>query len=527
MNITGKLILFITLFINVFSEVTLKVLDLNGVVLKQAGIGVPFLLKVEVESGANDNIKPEIEGLNNPDINSQYEGTSSTITNIGGHVNVSRSFRYILRIDKEGSYKIGPAKIYVQGGFLESNVVNVKVSEAPVSKNAKSAIDASLTISTDKKDFYLGEKVTFNLELKAAADLNIVGISEPDFKDFRVFDFEGPVQESFFEKNQKFLIYKWTYTIYPKKSGQLVIPSINAVLRVPEKEDSFFLSSFFHVKKETISSNSLVFNVKELPAGEFDSVGKFSKFSLSLDKNILDQGGAALLKVSVEGDGNIADLDLDIKKLPSELRVYKSNNKIFDNTKEFEFVLQGVEPGEFEIPAQTFKYFNPEKKIAESLKTSPLKIKINPSKIVNQEKEYSKIDEDGLNTIVNYSFNRRTIFINHVLFFILLSLPFLILLLFKIFKLIKSTRKYKLSKLQSELNTVQDIYSVFLELASIKFNKKVSSITKQDLENLSKNEGWNLFLDKMIYFKFSKSEINQVEFIDEAKKWFNLIKKSL
>lgn len=527
MNITGKLILFITLFFNLFSQVNLKLLDLNGVILKQAGIGVPFVLKVEVEVGANDNIKPEIEGLDNPDINFKYEGTSSTITNIGGQVNVSRSFRYIVRIDKEGVYKFGPAKVYVQGGYLESDAVNIKVGEIPISKYAKSAVEANLNISTDKKDIYLGEKVKFSLELKAASDLNIIGISEPDFKDFRVSNFEGPSQETVFEKTQEFVIYKWSYTIYPKKSGSLIIPSINAALRIPEKKYSFFLSAFFNSKRENISSNSLVFNVKDIPGGTFDSVGKYSKFNINVDKNILDQGGAALLKLSVEGNGNLEDLDLDIKNLPDELRIYKSQSKIFDNTKEFEFVLQGISFGEYTIPSQVFKYFNPEKEDFETLKTKSLKIKINSLVTVNKQEKYSKIDEDGLNTIVEYKHSKKDCFVDHLLFLILLMMPVIGLLIVKIFKLIKSTRKYKLSKLRSELADLKNIYSVYLNLAAIKFNKKVSSITKQDLENLYQNKNWNLFLDKLIYFKFSSFDLNEDDFLDEAKKWFNLIEKTL
>ena len=508
-----------------FSQAYIKLLDMNGVRLKQAGVGVPFILKIDIESGANDNLKPEIEGLDNPNITVKYDGTSSTITNIAGQVSVERSFKYYVRIDSEGTYKIGPAKLYVQGDVLESNVVDIKVGSSQISKK-QSNKKIDLNISVDNLNPYQGQKIDFTLNLKGAGQLNIVGISEPDLNNFNISNVEGPFQETTFEKGERILHYRWHYSIYPKNSGKLVIPSVSVILKVPDEDSQSFFSSFFNsYKKETLYSNSVVLNVKKLPKGKFDAIGNFTKFSAKLDKNNLNKGDAALVKIEISGDADLTSLDFDLKSVPENLKAYKSNSKIEGNTKIFEFILQGLKEGEYIIPAQNFRYFDPIYEKSDILKTKQLKIIFNKSKdLIKEEK---KLDDDGLYSIVDYEYSyRRPFYLPQFIFFLLLFVPLFFSLFLYIFRLFKNSRKYKLLLLKKNLNH-SELYKVFVELAALKLNISKNKIDKKDLENLLKDSKWHVFIENLSEYKFSnRSEKSDIKLKEEAEYWFNILEKS-
>src|SRR3990167_2390599 len=507
-----------------FSQAYIKLLDMNGVRLKQAGVGVPFILKVDIESGANDNAKPEIEGLDNPNIAVKYDGTSSTITNIAGQVSVERSFKYYLRIDSEGTYRIGPAKLYVQGDVLESNAIDIKVGASQLSKQ-QSNKKVDLNISVDNLNPYQGQKIDFTLNLKGAGQLNIVGISEPDLKNFNISNVEGPFQETTFEKGERILHYRWHYSIYPKISGKLVIPSLSVVLKVPDEDSQSFFSSFFNsYKKETLYSNSIVLNVKKLPKGNFDAIGNFTNFSAKLDKKSLDKGDAALVKVIISGDADLTSLDFDLKNIPENLKAYKSNNKIEGDTKIFEFILQGLKEGEYTIPAQSFKYFDPISEKSGLLKTKQLKIIFNKSKNLKEEK---KVDEDGLYSIVDYGYYyNEPFYLSKFIFFLLLFLPLMFPLFLYIFARFRNSKKYKLSLLKEKLNN-SELYKVFVELAALKLNKVKNKVDKKDLENLYSDNKWLTFIQKLSEYKFSNIvEKSSIKLKEEAEYWFNILEKS-
>ncbi|OGB83929.1 hypothetical protein A3F66_02175 [candidate division TM6 bacterium RIFCSPHIGHO2_12_FULL_32_22] len=539
MNIIGKIfIILLTNFACLLSQAHLAILDLNGVAIKQAGVGVPFVLKVDIERGANDNTKPEIEGLKNKNITSKYEGTSSTITNIAGQVTVERSFKYILRIDTEGTYQLGPAKLYVQGDVLESNVVSVKVGPEQITKRKQNSNTAELKIEVDKLNPFQGEKVNFKLVLKGYGQPNIVGISDPELKNFNIEKVEGPFENSFYEKDQKVFTLVWDYTIYPNKTGKIIIPSVSVVLKIPDQNDNSIFSAFFNsFKKETVSSNSLILDVRKLPKGNFDAVGTFTNFEIKLDKHKLEQGNAALLKFVLTGEANLSNIDLDIKNVPQELKVYKSNSEIYGNAKTFEFVVQGIKPGEYIIPAQSFGYFDPHSEIFNTLKTKNKKIKITESKLDSYKNQISDTKKAGLDTAIdadaslileNNLVYHEPIKLPNILFFICLIFPGLISLGLFFYSKFKNSKNYKLFVLKKRLD-FGDIHLVFIEIASIKLNKNMSQVSIQDLQNLIDDKNWQSFVNKIIAMNYDGALQNKKrdeQLIQEAKYWVSVIEKS-
>ena len=134
-----RLNLFATMFLifnhHTFCEINLKISDLDGSQINEVGIGVPFLLKVELINEDNNSTLQKIAGLDCNDITHSYNGTNTMITSINGKVNISKIYSYTLTINKEDEFVFGPEIIGTQGTKTSSNTATIKVSSSVQNQN--------------------------------------------------------------------------------------------------------------------------------------------------------------------------------------------------------------------------------------------------------------------------------------------------------------------------------------------------------------------------------------------------------
>lgn len=102
-----------------------------------------------------------------------------------------------------------------------------------------------------------------------------------------------------------------------------------------------------------------------------------------------------VLTIDIEGSGNLQTVALSPLAMPPSLKYYDSNSTIIQPQhadelpkKRFEFIVQGMQCGDCEIPEQLFTYFDVEKNGYVTLRTSPINVSIMPG-VVSLKKEIS------------------------------------------------------------------------------------------------------------------------------------------
>src|SRR5437660_1604292 len=101
-------------------SITISIHDPNGAPLSQAVVGVPFNVQVTIVADELKGQAPVVAGLKSFQVDNY--GLQSTIhSSINGVSSTKKIFGYLVRIDKEGSYKLGPASIMIDNKKVISN----------------------------------------------------------------------------------------------------------------------------------------------------------------------------------------------------------------------------------------------------------------------------------------------------------------------------------------------------------------------------------------------------------------------
>ncbi|MDP6908483.1 MAG: BatD family protein, partial [Flavobacteriales bacterium] len=359
----------------------------------QVQVGQRFQVTWSLNTKGSNFIAPEISDF-------QVLGGPNQSTNmqwINGSMTQSISYSYVLRATKEGTFKIGPAKIKVGNGIVKSNELTVRVLKgaATSSGSTKSAAGKSQTkksSGTSGEDLYARVEVNkrkVDLGEKIIADLKIYSrVSIVNFDDWKMPTFEG-----FWSKetttNQQIqlenevingVMYQTglikRVVLYPQKSGEITIDPMELTVIVRERTsgrsrsmfDQFFGGGYQDYKRP-IKSNSVKIKVKPLPSGKpADFSGLTGKFNLkaTLDRSETVSNEAINLKVTVSGDGNLYQLRPLKLDFPPDIEVFdpktSDNIKVASNgisgSRTFEYVLIPRYAGEFEIGPFSFSYFD-------------------------------------------------------------------------------------------------------------------------------------------------------------------------
>lgn len=326
--------------------------------------------------------------------------SSQSVQIINGQTTSSSSvdYAYIYVASKEGEYTIPAATIRVGGKTLTADAQKFRVlpadkvasqtgSSVSVTDRSSQAVDRPIgkddifvRVILNKNSAYENEAVECTLKLytKYEAITSFSASSTPTYEGFLVEDVEVKSElnalENYNGQNYRTAILR-KYILYPQKSGKLTVTSgsydivVQQLERIPQ---GFFNYTRTIEKPVKLREYTSTINVKPLPqpapAGYSGAVGEFTvKGELSTTK--LKTGEAATLTYSVTGTGNVKFLKDPDPQLPSEFECYppahsvnarvSGANMTGTMTSEFTFVPQY--PGEFQIPAYDFVYFQPSK----------------------------------------------------------------------------------------------------------------------------------------------------------------------
>ena len=349
----GKIFLLLIIPICIYANVSL-----NAPNSFYQGDNVEFSLSASGKDIKIPDIK-DIEGFM-----VQSLGTS-TQTNI---INGVRSDKLVK------NYAFKPTKDVIIPAFeitIDGKVEKTQAQKIVMQKVEKTVSnDYDLTISVDKKEAYVGESIHLTLLFKYKKDLNIIGL-----------EFEKPTFESFWVKELKandnlpidnnYTYQKLEYLLFPQKSGKLTIEplKIEAVTTQSGYRSSFFVTA--PTQRTKVYSNKIALDVKALPQN-VKLIGDFS-IDATIDKDTLKEGEAVSYKVTIQGRGNVDDID--------EVKLTIPDATIYENPSEKKYDIQnslygGVPTKSFTIPKITLQYFDKETKTVKTIQTKSFDINV-------------------------------------------------------------------------------------------------------------------------------------------------------
>lgn len=394
---------------------------------------VPILhAKVEVKASINaDKIGRDdillftfaIYGVQNPprphiqfsgDFNVRNTSISFQSTTINGVHTVATSYLYYLSPKRTGSLKIPPVSYQYRGEVFNTSGLEVEVVEGSVAKTPPrrrrswslfddedlsspfdgfrkrdQVVDIRLRSEVSKKTVRLGEQIIYRVFL---ITLNNVVEASPlkgeTFPGFWQEWFPVPRSVTPETKNIDGKLYR-VYEIrkaalFPNKTGEVTIPSIQFQIGYQDTSDSFFSMT------KKVLRDTPIHRIQVLPLPsqvDTGSVGDF-QFMLTADRKEMDINDILTIKMVISGKGNIKTVEIPELTGTDYYKVYPS--KISRKTNFQQDYLAGVveaeipvsfkKSGLIQFPAVTFSFFHPESGTVKSLKSTPLMVKVTGKK---------------------------------------------------------------------------------------------------------------------------------------------------
>ena len=432
--------------------------------LSKNRLGLNERLRVTFKMNKNgDNFQP-------PSFNgfTLVGGPNQSVSNsyVNGVRSFSKSYSYFLTPNRKGSIEIGQASIEIDGEVYKTSPKRVEVTEAvskpnsPESK-ANAIVDQNLHLVAEISNQrpYLNQSVNIIYKLYFSSEISISNVNEvemPKYSDF--WSTLLPIPKLEIKrgeyKGQPYNYVVWRKAVlYPQKTGKLSIEplTLNVSVDVPTNRRDFFGNRVYQKTPKVVTAGKRILNVKELPIDNkpknfTGAVGQFD-FSVDFNKNKLKSSESFQATLKVSGNGNLKLFSLPKLTAPSSLEIYDPEHK--ENVKTNLSGMRGsiediytVVPqlkGNYPVPSINFSFFDPIKERYVTLKSDETLINVNegPTDLIsenqtsNSRNSISKSSESYFNFIKTKTDLKKInskLFFNSNLFWILLTLPILILI---------------------------------------------------------------------------------------------------
>lgn len=369
-----------------------------------------FTFTVEVK-GSSASL-PDVDF---PDLTDFYilsgPNQSTSIQFINGAMSSSKSFSYILKPRKTGSFTIGKASVKVDGKNIFSKPITIKVvkgappasgKKSPKKMNDASIAGASLFLKTEvsRRSAYIGQQITVAYKLYFKVNVRTYEVETmPPNAGFWTEDFDMPQQPVIENEIVNGINYNVAtlrkVALFPTQVGKLKLEpmalNVEAIIRSRRSPRSLF-DSFFdngsrsvrkHVASKAVTINVLPLPEKGKPAGFKGAVGRY-KLNVQLDKNKAKVNDAVSLKIKISGTGNLKLIQPPTINLPPDIEQYdpkinthvSKKSGVIGGSKNIEYVLIPRMPGDYKINPIRLSYFDPRDKSYHTLSSKGLTLHV-------------------------------------------------------------------------------------------------------------------------------------------------------
>lgn len=553
------------------AKMVMEITSFDGHKITQAAAGETFLIKLSLDDvEAAQDIR--IKGLR--DFSVKKTGYSLITINGEKHANIT----YQVRIDRPGNYLIGPA--YSQTTKDRSNSARIKVVAERVTqqrtmqqRNGSKQQDGQvlLRLWTDKDTVFVGEKIKTVLRLYFAEtdDISVDQIVANDPATIEVGEKSVPKKGEQEIDGVSYVFLEWQWDMYANEPGDLVIPAYhvdyNKQLPMQRGLGSFALFFGPRYERKRVYSNALTLQVRALPDKnrEVGAVGNFLSYHAKITPAVAKKYEGMVLTLALEGDGNLQSLKTpELKGMPEQFKYYPSKSKIdktpFGQKKTFEYIVQAMEEGDWEIPEQRFSFFDVDGRAYKMLKTSPLFVSILPGDAPIENLDIAqecpaKRPEDKLaalaQTRIEFAKNEPNA-LSLFWFIFLLVLPFICASIYALgFRTHWLTQKIAPHYIkrrafvvaQKELarayryHDTRSLYGIFKRLFAHRLSVSAATITKESLDihiaesswSDETKQAWSIFYDKIAQAAYTTGQKEVMRLFHEAAQWIAELERIL
>jgi len=368
-QILGRLFLILFLTIKTFAGVSASV---NPPAIYK-GDNVNFIISAD-----GDNISfPQIDEI----AGYAVIGTSSSqsVNIINGNMTKTISKTYSFKPNK--SVTIPPFTIKIDGKEHKTKELKVDVLKPSASQNGDPFV---LEMKLNKSESFVGEAIDLSLSFKRKLNAKIdkLQLGEPKLEDFWVKKVDKTEQSS----EGDYIVERVHYQIFPQKSGEYKIPSIEALIGKVERgrrggffDDPFFSSMTQQLTWKKIYSNELNLKVNPLPNG-LELYGKY-QIQAKVDKRKVHANKPVNLTIEIKGEGNIDDVKKFNPTIDNTI-VYadepKIKSRLINNIYQGNFTqkIAIIADQNFTIPSMELNYFDKESNETKTIKTDPIDIEV-------------------------------------------------------------------------------------------------------------------------------------------------------
>jgi len=367
-------------------------------------VGRPFVLNVELTGTQSLTREPDL-----PDLSAfaQFLGrsTQSSVRMINGRSSVSLTIQFRYQALSEGSHTIPSFRVEAAGQLFDTDPVEITISAGaagptPSEEAGIGADDLFITAEPSKRRVYEGEPLLVEYRIWTRVDVTNFGMTRvPEPEGFWEEDLTPGGQPEVEQRTRNGVQYASAVIrrigLIPTGPGTRTIEPIGveAQVRVRESRDPF--TDFFGRRslfgsstvQTTVLAEPVTIEVDPLPAGRpepFSGVVGSLDVSASLDRDSVEANEAVTLTVRLTGEGNIRaipapDLDLppDFEAFPPEIseRITPSADGL-RGTKTFAWVLIPRAPGNREVPAVPFAYFDDDAEAYRVVASDPIPLSV-------------------------------------------------------------------------------------------------------------------------------------------------------
>lgn len=258
-----------------------------------------------------------------------------------------------------------------------------EISEKDLGKNI------FVKVNVDKTKVNIGEQVTAIYKVYTRIPMQAQISKLPSLNGFWSQDFELPQNPKPQEEVLNGVTYH-TFTLkktalFPQQTGTLILDpaQVMGVAHIADRMNPYGRDVQFKFNSSPVNITVVPLPEDKQPEGFGGAVGKFNIKS-ALDKTTLTTDESINLCLTISGSGNLKLIEAPALNLPNGLDVFDPAIKdsitgrttTISGFKTFTYTISPRIPGDFDIPALTFSYFDPVQKQYVSLHTETYKIHV-------------------------------------------------------------------------------------------------------------------------------------------------------
>ena len=359
---------------------------------------------VVVLSGRDQNLPaPKLPTLPMFEVYSQ--GHSTNISIVNGAVTASHTYRFMLLPHKAGTFPINQIAVVNKNRRYKADPLELTVLKegTPVSPRLEGQAadsegkskDYFLEAVVDKTNPYVNEQVTLTLKFYIAVQYyGSPELTEPSTTGFwtELVGNKSPYFQKINGRNYKVIERK--YALFPTQTGELTIGRAMIRTTVADRSGRYrdptdLFGDFFgrgveiSVRSQPVAIVARPLPEKGRPANFTGTIGKF-RIKAIADKTSVEVNQPISLAITISGTGNIKSVaepeipdlpDFRVYRASSSEKVSKMNDKI-GGSKTYEEVFIPNRPGQLEIPALAFNFFDPDLGKYRNLTTRAIKVDV-------------------------------------------------------------------------------------------------------------------------------------------------------